>query len=110
MESGNELLAEAFDALYTAANDVAAGTYGASEMKKKLSATQGKIAAHEEAYQAERSGKEDGFAIEYKVQLKTIKSAFDNLLTHDGDLVAEARYYAVMILHSYSLFTEKYFK
>ena len=109
-ERGNEMIAEAFDALYTTANDVAAGTYDTSEMKKRLSLTQGKIAAHEEAYQAERAGKEDGFAIEYKVQLKTMKSAFDNLMAHDGDLVAEARYYAVMILHSYSLFTEKYFK
>ncbi|MBQ9370308.1 MAG: hypothetical protein IJU10_04450 [Clostridia bacterium] len=109
-ESGKDLYKKAYEALYGAANEMASGLYGASELKKKLSPTREEIAAYEESFRGAVSGSEDAVAIEYKVQLKEMLAAFDNLLSHDKDLVAEARYYSVMILHSYSLFTEKYFK
>lgn len=107
-ENGKELCKKAYETLYLTSNEVAKGTYGASEMKKKLRPIREEIAAYEEKYQAEIAGKEDQAGIEYKVILKEMIGAFDNLDTHNKELVAEARYYAVMILHSYSLFSAKY--
>ena len=109
-ESGSETYKEAYEFLYGVANDMASGVYDASEMKKRLTSKRAEIAAYEEAFRTGVSGKEDNAGIEYKVQLKSMLAAFDNLLSHDKELVAEARYYSVLILHSYSLFTEKYFK
>ena len=109
-ERGKDLYHKAYETLYNAANEMATGTYGTAEMKKILSSMREEIAAYEESYRTSISGKEDAAGIEYKVQLKEMLAAFDNLLAHENDLVAEARYYSVMILHSYSLFAEKYYK
>lgn len=107
-ENGKALCKKAYETLYLTSNEVAKGTYGASEMKKKLRPIREEIAAYEEKYRAAIGGKEDQVGIEYKVFLKEMIGAFDNLDAHEKDLVAEARYYAAMILHSYSLFSLKY--
>ena len=109
-ETGKKLYIKAYESLYNAANDMASGVYDGSELKKRLTPTREEISVVEESFRAAITGNEDTAAIEYKVQLKEMLAAFDNLLSHEKDLVAEARYYSVMILHSYSLFSEKYFK
>ena len=109
-ENSKDLYKKAYDTLYNAANRLAAKEYETTDMKSELNATRNEIATYEESFKSDLNGKEDSAGIEYKVQLKAMQSAFDNLLSHEDGLVSEARYYAAMIVHSYSLFSEKYYK
>ena len=108
-KNGDALCKKSYEALYEAANRLSADEYDVTTVKREFTRLRDEITAHEESVSADVSGSEDGAAIEYKVQLKAMKSAFENLLSHDAELASEARYYAVMILHSYSLFSEKYY-
>ena len=103
-----DLYFESYLALYQAANDLASGKYAEEDMKRSLEKQREKIAAAQDSYSESIRGKEDTVRIEYKVLLAEIKSAFDNLLSADKALVADARYYSVMIVHSYALFAQKY--
>ena len=110
MESGKDLYKKTYEALYSIGNELAAGKYGNDEMKKKIIPLREELAAYEESYKASISGKEDTAEIEFKVQLKEMISAFDNMTSIENGSAAEARYYSAMIIHSYSIFSEKYFK
>ena len=105
-----DLYSESYLLLYETANDLASKKYGEEDMKHILQKQREKIAAASESYAEKIRGKEDNYLIEYKVLLAEIKSAFDNLLSVSKNLVADARYYAAMILHSHCLFTKKYAK
>ena len=78
-------------------------------MKRKLEEQKEKIIANESAFAEKIKGKEDTTLIEYKVMLAEMRSAFENLTLSKEHLVSDARYYSVMILHNYSLFSAKYF-
>ena len=103
----NDLHHNAYLALYEAANDLAAAKYKEEDMKRRLEKHRERVSAELEAYAESIKGKEDNARIEYKVFLSEVKSAFDNLLSVSENLVADARYYSVMILHSYTLFATK---
>lgn len=109
IEPYKDLYREAYDLLYESANHLAAGSYGEEDMKRTLRNYKERIAIAESNYAQAIRGKEETATIEYKVCLAEMRSAFENLLEHSTELVADARYYAVMILHSYSLFSEKHF-
>ena len=108
--STTDIYLESYLLLYETANDLAAKKYGEEDMKRLLEKQREKVVAESDAYAESIRGKEDNRRIEYKVFLAEIKSSFDNLLTISNNLVADARYYGVMILHSYSLFAKKYAK
>ena len=108
-ESTADLYMESYEVLYQAANDLASGKYGEEDMKRSLEKQRERIAAKQEVFAESIRGKENTARIEYKVFLSEIKSAFDNLASDSKNLVADARYYSVMILHSYALYAEKYF-
>ena len=107
-EPTKELYLEAFRVLYQAANDLAKKEYRAEDMKRTLEVFKEKVVASETAYAEKIKGMEDNAAIEYKVVLAEIRSAFENLLSSSEKPVADARYYSVMILHQYSLFAKKF--
>ena len=106
----SDIYLESYLLLYETANDLASEKYGEEDMKRLLEKQREKVVAESDAYAESIRGKEDNRRIEYKVLLAEIKSCFDNLLTISNNLVADARYYGVMILHSYSLFAKKYAK
>ena len=107
-EQSKDLYKEAYAALYDAANDLSAGKYQKEDMLRLISSYKQKVIAAEGAYAEKIRGAEDTASIEYKVILAEIRSAFENLENSDR-LVADARYYAVMIVRSFALFAQKYF-
>ena len=107
-EQTKDVSREAYLVLYEAANDLASHKYGEEDMKRVLEKQREKVVTAMDLYAESIRGKEDNIRIDYKVLLSEIKGAFDNLLTNSNYLVADARYYAVMILHSYAQFTTKY--
>ena len=78
-------------------------------MKRALLAFKEKVVTIENAYAETLMGTAETGAIEYKVILAEIRSSFENLERNDEKLVADARYYSVMIIRSYAQFTQKYF-
>ena len=108
-ENTKDVYKEAYLALYEAANDLASGKYGKQDMLRALLASKEKVIAVEKNYAESIKGSEDSCAIEYKVILAEIRSAFENLEQNDEHAVADARYYAAMIIRSYALFSQKYF-
>lgn len=108
-EGSKGLYKEAYGTLYQAANDLAAGKYAKEDMMRSLLSYKERIVAIENAYAESISGSPDTACIEYKVILAGIRSAFDNLEHNDEHLVADARYFSVMIVNAYALFTQKYF-
>ena len=108
-ETSKDIFTEAYRTLYQAANDLAGGNYKEEDMKRQLVDFREKILAVENSFEASIRGKEDTATIEYKVLLAEVRSAFENLTEHSSSLVSDARYYSVMILHSYSIFAKKYF-
>ena len=108
-EGSKNLYEEAYLTLYQAANNLASDKYGAEDFRRDLLKTKEEIAATESAYAESIRGKEETVTIEYKVLLSEIRSAFDNLTQSEDHLVSDARYYSVMIVHAYALFSRKYF-
>ena len=108
-ENSKNIYHEAYTTLYQAANDLASGKYAKEDMTRSLMTYKEKIVAIENAYSENISGMTDTACIEYKVILAEIRSAFDNLEHNDAQLVADARYFSVMIVKSYAQFTQKYF-
>ena len=108
-ENSKYLYKEAYVTLYQAANDLASGKYAKDDMTRSLLSYKEKVVAIENAYAESISGSIDTACIEYKVILAEIRSAFDNLEHNAENLVADARYFSVMIVKSYALFTQKYF-
>ena len=110
MASTSDLYLDSYKILYEAANNLASGKYGKEDMLRAIEKHREKITAAQELYGESIRGKETPLQIEYKVFLAEIRGAFDNLITNSGSLVADARYYSVMILHSYTMFAQKYSK
>jgi len=110
MSDSIDLSVESYRVLYEAANNLASGKYGEEDMIHAIKKHREKIIATQEKYAENIRGKETTPQIEYKVLLAEIRGAFDNLISGSSALVADARYYSVMILHSYSLFAQKYAK
>ena len=108
-EDSKDLYRESYLFLYQAANDLASGKYAEEDMKRALNREKETILAKETAYAENIRGQEDSVLIEYKVLLAEIRSAYENLTSGSDRLVSDARYYSVMILHSYSLFAQKHF-
>ena len=108
-EMAKDLYREAYKTLYQAANDLASGKYAKEDMKREISSCKQKVTAVEDAYVEKTAGITDTPAIEFKVILAEIRSAFENLEQNDERLVADARYFSVMIVRSYADFTKKYF-
>ena len=108
-EIGKDLYREAYLTLYQAANDLASGKYAKEDMKRALASTKQKVTTVENAYSEKVTGITDTPAIEFKVMLAEIRSSFENLEQNDERLVADARYFSVMIVRSYADFTRKYF-
>ena len=100
------------DAVYIAGEEfgmrTAAAKFGKEDMKRALETQKQIIIAAENAYSESVKGQEDNGKIEYKVFLAQLRSAFENLIEEEENLVSDARYYSVMILHYYSLFANKY--
>ena len=109
-EKYKDLYKEAYETLYQAANDLAGNRYGEEDMKRVLRNFKERLLIAEANYAEDIRGKEDTPTIEFKVCLAEFRSAFENLLESSSSLVADARYYAVMILHTYSLFANKYYR
>ena len=108
-ENSKGLYREAYFTLYNAANDLASGKYQKEDMRRTLVSYKERVIAIENAYSQKIVGTEDTVAIEYKVILAEIRSAFENLEQNSEHPVADARYYSVMIVRSYALFAQKYF-
>ena len=108
-EIGKDLYREAYLTLYQAANDLASGKYAKEDMKRALASTKQKVTTVENTYSEKVTGITDTPAIEFKVILAEIRSAFENLEQNDERLVADARYFSIMIVRSYADFTRKYF-
>ena len=108
-ENSKDLYKEAYLMLYQAANDLAAGKYQKQDMLREIKAYKEKVVVAENAYAESIRGKEEPITIEYKVILAEIRSAFENLEQNFERPVADARYYSVMIVRSFALFSQKYF-
>ena len=108
--STEDLFFESYHFLYEAANALAAGNYGKEDMLRSIEKHREKIVASQDLYADSIRGKETTPTLEYKVLLAELRGAFDNLISQSDSLVADARYYSVMILHSYSLYAQKYSK
>lgn len=108
-EASKDIFSEAYRTLYQAANTLASGNYKEEDMKRQLVDFREKTVTVENAYEASIRGEENNATIEYKVLLAQVRSAFENLTENSTSLVSDARYYSVMILHSYSIFSKKYF-
>ena len=107
-ENSKDLYKDAYQTLYQAANDLSAGKYQSEDMLRIVRRYKQKVIVTESAYAEKIRGAEDTASIEYKVILAEILSAFENLENSDK-LVADARYYSVMIVRSFALFSKKYF-
>ena len=107
-ESSKDLYIEAYRVLYEAANDLASGKYQEQDMLRVIRSEKEKVSATESVYAQNIKGTEDRVAIEYKVILAEIRSAFENLENNSDHLVSDARYYAAMIVRSFALFAQKY--
>ena len=107
-ENSKNLYKEAYYTLYEAANDLASGKYQKQDMLRAVASYKEKVIAVEDAYAKNTKGNEDPVAIEYKVILAEIRSAFENLQQNPDHLVSDARYYAAMIVRSFALFAQKY--
>ena len=81
---------------------------GEEDVKRTLQAQKERVVAAESAYSEKIKGKEDNGKIEFKVYLAQTRSAFENLCEESNSLVADIRYYSIMILNSYAVFAEKY--
>ncbi len=107
-KNSRTLYKEVYSDLYEAANDLAAEKYQKQDMFRLLASHKEAVIAVENAYAERIKGSEDQAAIEYKVILAEMRSAFENLEHNSDHPVADARYYATMIVHSFSLFAQKY--
>ena len=103
-----DLWEKAYLTLYESANALASKSYAEEDMKRAIRSFKESIVAKESSFAQSAKGNEDNAVIEYKVLLAEIRSAFENLENSDN-ILSDARYYSVMILHSYALFAEKYF-
>ena len=103
-----DLYLESYRTFYDTANNVTEKKYSTEDMKRSLAQYKDKVVASVNAYTEKIKGKEDNATIDYKVVLAGIESAFENILSSSDRPVADARYYSIMILHQYSLFSKKY--
>ena len=94
--------------LYRSANDLASGSIAEEDVKRNLQLQKERIVAAESAYCEKIKGKEDNGKIEFKVFLAQTRSALENLCGETTTLVADIRYYSIMILNAYALFVDKY--
>ncbi|GEM_PF-3321858 len=96
-------------ALYESANLLSESACSPTDVKAALLPLKEELGALEEAFEKGANEKESTAFIDYKVLLRTMKAALENLLSEEKDLVSLLRYYSVSILHSQALFREKYF-
>ncbi len=108
--TNENLYVEIVGTLYETAVSLQANIFTTQDVKVTLSSLKEKIVVAEETF--EKTARNDGsnIVLDYKVLLRTMKSAIENLLNAEGDLISLLRYYEVSILHSQALFRDKYFK
>lgn len=103
------LYEKVFRTLYETANAYQRGVYSADDVKIRLNPIKEEVAACEEAFERSASDLASTVVLDYKVLLRTMKSSLENILSSESDPLSLLRYYAVSVLHSQSLFREKYF-